>query len=111
MVGHIEEGAVRGQRTAPGLGADSELSDHRMLVEVDDGNGAADGVRDISRPVTRVDGDTAGLFAYRDFGDLVADILAVCILHPDDRNAVRRAIDDDQTLLVAGQRDSGRAGR
>jgi hypothetical protein len=33
-----------------------------------------------------VDGHAARLFADRDFGDLVADIVAVCILYSDDRD-------------------------
>ena len=45
----------------------------------------------------------------RDFGHLVGDVIAIRVFHSNDRDTVRLAIDDDETRLVGGQSDGGRA--
>src|SRR5215471_9134926 len=111
LVGYIENRAVRRQGTAPGLGAHLELGHYPALTEVDDRDRTANGIGDISRPTGGVNGYAARLFTNCYFGNLAADVVAVCILDLDDRYTVGLAIDNDQTLLVRGQRDRGRASR
>ena len=109
VVGDIEQRSIRRQRAAPWLSAHLDRPHDPSLPKMDDRNGAADAIGDIREAVVRADSHAARLFANADFGNLPGDIVALVVLHPDDRDAVRLAIDDNQSLLVGGQSDGGGA--
>ncbi len=58
-----------------------------------------------------MDSHATRFFADADFDKLVGDIVALSIFDLNYRDTVRLTIDDDETRLVGGQSDGGRAGR
>ena len=111
MVRHIEQGAVRCQGAAARLGAHRDLLHFPAQHEVHDRDGAADPVDDVRRPVGRMDGHAARLEADGNLGQLIDDVIAVCVFHLNQRETVRLTVDDDETCLVRGQGNGRRAAR
>ena len=111
MIGHVEELAVCGQGAPARLRAHLDRRHHAALDQADDGDGTADAVGDVGLAVGRVDCHAARLQADGDLGQLVGDVIAARVFHADDRDTVRRSVDDDETCLVRGEGNGSRAAR